>query len=58
MKLQQLRFFDAICKHNLNVTAASNALFTSQPGVSRQMKMFGMNWVCHYSIVKEKAWFH
>jgi LysR family cys regulon transcriptional activator len=40
MKLQQLRFFEAICKHSLNVTAAANALYTSQPGVSRQMRMF------------------
>ncbi len=40
MKLQQLRFFEAVCKHNLNVTAASKALFTSQPGVSRQVRMF------------------
>jgi len=40
MKLQQLRFFNAICQHNLNVTAAARALFTSQPGVSRQMRLF------------------
>jgi len=40
MKLQQLRFFNAICQHKLNVTAASRALFTSQPGVSRQMRLF------------------
>lgn len=39
MKLQQLRFFDAVCKHDLNVTAAAKALFTSQPGVSRQVRM-------------------
>ena len=40
MKLQQLRFFNAICQHGLNVTAAASALFTSQPGVSRQMRLF------------------
>ena len=40
MKLQQLRFFNAICQHGLNVTAAAAALFTSQPGVSRQMRLF------------------
>ena len=40
MKLQQLRFFAAICQHGLNVTAAAQALFTSQPGVSRQMRLF------------------
>lgn len=40
MKLQQLRFFNAICQHGLNVTAAAAALYTSQPGVSRQMRLF------------------
>ncbi|MFK8011862.1 MAG: LysR substrate-binding domain-containing protein [Marinicellaceae bacterium] len=40
MKLQQLRFFNAICQHGLNVTAAATALYTSQPGVSRQMRLF------------------
>jgi LysR family cys regulon transcriptional activator len=40
MKLQQLRFFNAICQHRLNVTAAARALYTSQPGVSRQMRLF------------------
>ncbi|MCX7555168.1 LysR substrate-binding domain-containing protein [Marinicella sp. S1101] len=40
MKLQQLRFFEAVCRENLNVTAAAKALFTSQPGVSRQVRMF------------------
>jgi len=39
MKLQQLRFFEAVCQHKLNVTAASKALFTSQPGVSRQVRL-------------------
>jgi len=40
MKLQQLKFFNAICQHGLNVTAAAQALYTSQPGVSRQMRLF------------------
>ncbi len=40
MKLQQLRFFNAICQHQFNVTAAARALCTSQPGVSRQMRLF------------------
>ena len=40
MKLQQLRFFNAICQHGLNVTSAAASLFTSQPGVSRQMRLF------------------
>lgn len=39
MKLQQLRFLAAIAKHDLNISAAAQKLFTSQPGVSKQVKM-------------------
>jgi len=39
MKLQQLRYVVAIVDNRLNITAASQALFTSQPGVSKQVKM-------------------
>ena len=39
MKLQQLRYLVAIVDNRLNITAASQALFTSQPGVSKQVKM-------------------
>lgn len=39
MKLQQLRFLSAIAKHNLNISAAAEKLYTSQPGVSKQIKM-------------------
>ena len=39
MKLQQLRYLVAIVDHGLNITAAANALFTSQPGVSKQVKL-------------------
>jgi len=39
MKLQQLRYLVAIVDHGLNITAASQALFTSQPGVSKQVRM-------------------
>ncbi|MGM0563718.1 MAG: HTH-type transcriptional regulator CysB [Pseudomonadota bacterium] len=39
MKLQQLRFLSAIAKHNLNISAAAEKLFTSQPGVSKQVKL-------------------
>lgn len=39
MKLQQLRFLSAIAKHNLNISAAAEKLFTSQPGVSKQIKL-------------------
>ena len=37
MKLQQLKYLIAIRDHNLNVSVASDALFTSQPGVSKQI---------------------
>jgi LysR family cys regulon transcriptional activator len=39
MKLQQLRYLVAIVDNGLNITAASNALYTSQPGVSKQVKL-------------------
>jgi LysR family cys regulon transcriptional activator len=39
MKLQQLRYLCAIVKNNLNVTAASERLYTSQPGVSKQVRL-------------------
>ncbi len=39
MKLQQLRFFVAICQSGLNVTSAAKSLYTSQPGVSRQVRL-------------------
>lgn len=37
MKLQQLRYLVEVEKRGLNVSAAAEALFTSQPGVSRQI---------------------
>jgi LysR family cys regulon transcriptional activator len=37
MKLQQLRYLVAIVDNGLNISAASAALFTSQPGVSKQI---------------------
>ncbi len=39
MKLQQLRYLIAIVDAGMNITAASQVLFTSQPGVSKQVKM-------------------
>lgn len=39
MKLQQLRFLLAVVENDLNITAAAEALFTSQPGVSKQIRL-------------------
>jgi len=39
MQLQQLRFLVTVCQTGFNVTEASRLLHTSQPGVSRQLKM-------------------
>ncbi len=39
MKLQQLRFLLAVVENDLNITAAAEALYTSQPGVSKQIRL-------------------
>ena len=39
MKLQQLRYLVAIVDSGMNITAAAQSLFTSQPGISKQVKM-------------------
>jgi LysR family cys regulon transcriptional activator len=39
MKLQQLKYFLAIVDNGLNITAAADRLYTSQPGVSKQLKL-------------------
>ena len=39
MKLQQLRFVLAIADSGLNITQASQVLYTSQPGVSKQLRL-------------------
>ncbi len=39
MKLQQLRFILAISECGLNITQASHQLYTSQPGVSKQLRL-------------------
>ena len=38
MNIQQLRYLCAIVDHGLNVSDAAEALFTSQPGVSKQIR--------------------
>ncbi|MGF1725693.1 LysR substrate-binding domain-containing protein [Photobacterium nomapromontoriensis] len=37
MKLQQLRYLKAIVSHELNISAASKSLYTTQPGISKQI---------------------
>ena len=38
MNLQQLRYLCAIVDHGLNVSDAADALYTSQPGISKQVR--------------------
>ncbi|GAB5604598.1 HTH-type transcriptional regulator CysB [Sideroxyarcus sp. TK5] len=38
MNLQQLRYLNEIVRCELNISDAANALYTSQPGVSKQIK--------------------
>ena len=40
MNLQQLRYLCAVVDHGLNVSDAAEALFTSQPGISKQVRQF------------------
>ncbi len=39
MKLQQLRYIVEVRNHNLNVSATAESLYTSQPGISKQVRM-------------------
>jgi len=39
MKLQQLKYIWEVSKHELNVSATAESLFTSQPGVSKQIRL-------------------
>jgi LysR family transcriptional regulator, cys regulon transcriptional activator len=39
MKLQQLRYIWEIVQHDLNVSATADSLFTSQPGISKQVRL-------------------
>ncbi|HEV8261123.1 MAG TPA: HTH-type transcriptional regulator CysB [Burkholderiales bacterium] len=38
MKLQQLRYICEVARQNLNLSNAAEALFTSQPGISKQIR--------------------
>lgn len=39
MKLQQLRYVVEVVNHNLNVSATAESLYTSQPGISKQIRL-------------------
>ena len=39
MKLQQLRYIREVARHDLNVSATAQSLYTSQPGISRQIRL-------------------
>lgn len=39
MKLRQLSYLLAIADNGLNITAAAKVLYTSQPGISKQVKL-------------------
>ena len=55
MKLQQLRYLVAIVDSGMNITAASQALFTSQPGISKQVKMLEDELSLHLFVRKGKS---
>jgi len=39
MNLQQLRYLNEIVRRGLNISDAAAALYTSQPGISKQIKL-------------------
>ncbi|AFP84533.1 HTH-type transcriptional regulator CysB [secondary endosymbiont of Ctenarytaina eucalypti] len=39
MKLQQLRYIVEVVNHNLNISSTAEGLYTSQPGISKQVRM-------------------
>ena len=39
MKLQQLRYIWEVSRHDLNVSATAASLYTSQPGISKQIRL-------------------
>ena len=39
MKFQQLRYIVEVANQNINITEAANVLFTSQPGISKQVRL-------------------
>lgn len=39
MKLQQLRYIVEVVNHNLNVSSTAEGLYTSQPCISKQVRM-------------------
>jgi LysR family cys regulon transcriptional activator len=39
MKLQQLRYIWEVARHELNVSATADSLYTSQPGISKQIRL-------------------
>jgi LysR family cys regulon transcriptional activator len=39
MKLQQLKYIYEVARHDLNVSATAESLYTSQPGISKQIRL-------------------
>ncbi|CAM3594385.1 HTH-type transcriptional regulator CysB [Vibrio aquimaris] len=39
MKLQQMKYIVEVVNHNLNVSATAESLYTSQPGISKQVRL-------------------
>lgn len=39
MKLQQLRYICEVARHDLNVSLTAQSLYTSQPGISKQIRL-------------------
>ena len=54
MKLQQLRYLTEIARRGLNVSEAAEALHTSQPGVSKQLRALEQDWVSKFRAARQR----
>ena len=56
MTLQQLRYLLGIADSGLNITAAADRLYTSQPGISKQLKLLEQELGIQLFTRKGKVW--
>jgi LysR family cys regulon transcriptional activator len=55
MKLQQLRYLVAIVDNGMNISSAAQSLFTSQPGISKQVRLLEDELSLHLFVRRGKS---